>query len=53
MSFSERYGYETAREDIQVESMDEPLRNGLWSLLFVHVWNQMSFDRAYDGYYLQ
>ncbi len=52
MSFSERYGYKTAREGIQVESMDEPLRNGLWSLLVVHVWNQMSFDRADNGYYL-
>lgn len=52
MSFSERYGYETAREDIQVESMDKPLRNGLWSLLVDHVWSKISFDRANNDYTL-
>ncbi|MGE0809113.1 MAG: AbiJ-NTD4 domain-containing protein [Immundisolibacter sp.] len=33
MTFSERYGYKAIRNAIQLESMDEPLRNGLWSIL--------------------
>ena len=39
MNFSQRYGYMPVREVIQLESIDEPLRNGLWSLLKIHCWN--------------
>jgi hypothetical protein len=42
MKFSKRYGYVAVRELIQVESMDEPLRNGLWSLLSLSVWDHVS-----------
>jgi hypothetical protein len=38
MRFSERYGYKQVRELVQVESIDLPLRNALWSLLNEHVW---------------
>jgi hypothetical protein len=33
-SFSERYGYESARAVAQIESMDGPLRNGLWNCVY-------------------
>ena len=39
MNFSQRYGYTPVREVIQLESIDKPLRNGLWSLLKIHCWN--------------
>lgn len=39
MRFSERYGHKKARDLIQSESMDDSLRNGLWSLLKVQVWD--------------
>jgi len=53
MTFSERYGYKPTREIIQIESMDEPLRNGLWSLLKVHCWDEVSLSTGmYGGYYL-
>lgn len=53
MSFSERYGYKPVREAIQIESMDEPLRNGLWSLLKVHCWDHVHRSRGmYPGPYL-
>lgn len=53
MSFSERYGYKPIREIIQIESMDEPLKNGLWSLLMLHVWNQVHYSQGmYGGYHL-
>ena len=39
MNFSQRYGYTSVREVIQLESIDEPLRNGLWSLLKIHCWD--------------
>jgi len=31
MLFSERYGFEPVRQALQVESMDQVLRNGLWN----------------------
>lgn len=38
---------------IQIESIDEPLRNGLWSLLKVHSWDNVSHSSGiYGGYYL-
>lgn len=53
MSFSERYGYKPIKEIIQIESMDEPLRNGLWSLLKVHCWDHVRRSSGiYRGYYL-
>lgn len=53
MSFSERYGHKPIKEIIQIESMDEPLRNGLWSLLQVHCWNHVRPSSGiYGGYYL-
>jgi hypothetical protein len=41
MRFSERYGYKKVREIVQIDSMDEPLRNALWSLLKVFVWDHV------------
>ena len=38
MTFSERYGL-PIKEIIQIESIDELLRNGLWSLLKVFCWD--------------
>lgn len=53
MSFSERYGYKPVREIIQIESMDEPLRNGIWSLLKVFCWDHASYSSGmYGGYYI-
>jgi AbiJ N-terminal domain 4 len=39
MRFSERHGYKPVREAIQLDSMSDDLRNSLWSLLQLHVWN--------------
>ena len=44
MRFSERHGHKIVRESIQIESMDEPLRNALWNLLKIHIW-----DRSHRG----
>ncbi|MCX5806948.1 MAG: hypothetical protein NT010_12955 [Proteobacteria bacterium] len=53
MRFSERYGFRPIKEMIQIESIDEPLRNGLWSLLKVHSWDNVSHSSGiYGGYYL-
>ena len=40
LNFSQRYDYEPVRDVIQLESMDAPLRNGLWSLLKIFVWDK-------------
>ena len=53
MSFSERYGYKPLREIIQIESVDEPLMNGLWSLLKVYAWDHVYYSQGmYGGCYL-
>lgn len=53
MRFSERYGYKKVREIVQIDSIDEPLRNALWSLLKVFVWDHMHVSTGiYGGYYL-
>ncbi|WP_299267908.1 AbiJ-NTD4 domain-containing protein [uncultured Psychrosphaera sp.] len=53
MSFSERYGYKPVREIIQIESMDDPLRSGLWSLLKLYCWDDASNSSAmHGGYYI-
>lgn len=53
MQFSERYGYKKVREIVQIDSIDEPLRNALWSLLMVFVWDQICASPGiYGGYYL-
>jgi hypothetical protein len=53
MRFSERYGYKKVRDVVQIDSIDDPLRNGLWSLLQVHVWDKVhQSPDPYGGYYL-
>lgn len=44
MRFSERYGYKPIREIIQKESMDDNLRNGIWSLFIIYLWNQVDYS---------
>lgn len=34
MTFSEKYGFKSKRATIQIESIDAPLRNGLWNKLY-------------------
>lgn len=42
MTFSERYGYVKPRDVIQLESMDDKLRTGLWNLLSLYIFEQFS-----------
>lgn len=44
MQFSERYGYKPIRKIIQKESMDDNLRNGIWSLFTIYLWNQVDYS---------
>ena len=50
MRFSERYGYKPVKSSVQIDSIDDPLRNSLWSALKIVYW-----DRAYysEGLYGQ
>jgi hypothetical protein len=52
--FSERYGYKKIRELVQIDSIDEPLRNALWSLLKIHIWDNVHYASSMygGGYYL-
>jgi len=51
MKFSERYKYKPTKKILQIESMDEKLRNGLWSLLKVHCWDNVRESRDFYGEY--
>ncbi|MDL5051292.1 hypothetical protein QQ054_35405 [Oscillatoria amoena NRMC-F 0135] len=59
MLFSERYGYTKPREALQIESVDEPLRNRLWNVLAEAIFNKLirleefgSFlQRLWHGYF--
>lgn len=44
MRLSGRYGYREVRQSLQVESVDEPLRNSLWNALQVHHWDSIRDD---------
>jgi hypothetical protein len=50
MRFSERYGYRSVRESIQVDSMSAELRNSLWSLIQIYVWNDISRVSTHISY---
>jgi hypothetical protein len=53
--FSERYGYKKVCELIQIDSIDDPLRNALWSLLCIHIWDNVHYTSGVyicNGYYL-
>lgn len=41
MRFSERHGYTPVRQIVQIESVDEALRNSLWSILKIHIWDKV------------
>jgi len=36
--FSQRYGYKPVKSVIQIETMDEDLRNGLWNAIDIYYW---------------
>jgi len=40
MRFSERYGHKPVREIIQYDSIDDALKNGIWSLLYMFYWDR-------------
>jgi hypothetical protein len=41
LSFSQRIGIEPVKSVLQVDSMDDDLRNGLWNALTIFYWNQV------------
>jgi hypothetical protein len=47
--FSQRKGFKPVRETVQLESMDEPLRNALWNCFHDQIINKVGFmDRRGD-----
>lgn len=53
MRFSERYGHKKVRDIVQIESIDEPLKNALWSLLKIYIWDHVHPNTGiYGGYYI-
>lgn len=50
MRFSERYGHRPVREVIQLDSMDEALKNGIWSLLKMFYWDRAQYSSSFGGY---
>lgn len=47
-SFSQREGYKPVRDEIQIEDMDEPLRNGLWDAVGIYGLSRWGAGRMLD-----
>jgi len=45
-SFSDRFGLKPVREAMQIDSMDQPLRIGLWNVLNVYCWEKIQWSRS-------
>jgi hypothetical protein len=45
ISFSQRYGYKTVKEVIQIESINQDLKTGLWNVLTSNYWNVLTSHR--------
>lgn len=48
MRFSQRLGFSPVRTSIQTDSMDEPLRNSLWNVLQILVWDSHKNRTPYN-----
>jgi len=42
--FSQREGFKPIKDTLQIESMDDDLRNSLWNALSIYHWQNTSFD---------
>jgi hypothetical protein len=53
MIFSERYGHTPLRSNLQIDSVDDILRNGLWNVLKIYCWDNVQPSTGIiSGYYL-
>ncbi len=52
-SFSQRQGFKPVKSTIQIEGMDDELRNSLWNALIILYWNKLKRVSYidYDGHY--
>ncbi len=50
-SFSQRKGLKPVKSVMQVDSMDEDLRNGLWNVLIASYWDRVKPQLDMEGYY--
>jgi len=41
VSFSQRMGFEPVKKTIQIDSINDDLRNGLWNVLCIYIWDYM------------
>ena len=44
--FSDRIGITKPRDSIQIESMDDALKNGLWNILCKYYWDVVGYKSA-------
>jgi hypothetical protein len=57
-SFSQRQGFKPGKSTIQIEEMDEELRNSLWSAFIIFYWKKLegvgyiNYDSQYGNYYI-
>ncbi|MBG1265274.1 AbiJ-NTD4 domain-containing protein [Nostoc sp. WHI] len=49
-TFSERHGFKLKRDIMQIESMNDDLRNSLWNVLALLFWNKL--EKYYQGYHI-
>jgi len=49
MKFSQRHGYTPIKNAIQLETIDDALRNARWSVLQLHYWDTIRSDNDIMG----
>ncbi len=49
--FSQRYGYKPVKNVIQIDTMDQDLRNGLWNALDIFYWSEARPDEPLNDPY--
>ena len=50
MFFSQRYGYKSVRDTIQIEDIDDDLRNKIWNVIHLVLWEEMNNNYNYISY---
>jgi AbiJ N-terminal domain 4 len=49
MRFSERHGYKPVRKIIQIDSMNDELKNALWNVLTLFIWERVNSTRGFPS----
>ena len=53
MKFSERYGYINVRKSLQIDSMDDSLRNSLWNIFYLRYHIEIEHNKTHGKFIIE